>query len=412
MAEQTDRRMWLGVGALALGLLVAGGLVLGRGDVGPQDPVPPATQGEGTPKAPPVVADGEGGSERDPLQGNEAVVIGDGGQAAAERVAADSQEGPVGEVTAASLPTVAAPMPPENLSLIAPRFSPTGKRVVALSTGTGSARTAWVLESDSVEAGWTEVEGGPVNEVDWIDDDTLCLIRENQLFSYRIGGGAFNLVDPADEPGTISAAAAAPGGERVAYVSATTTNGGGDIRVVQRATSVVTNLTATRSRAGAPAWRADGRAVAGVVDGQVTAWAIDQSDPIVRHPRLEPARNPGFWGEGLQWQEGSAFVVDVLAAEPGANPRVLARQALASLTRPAPVVADRVWVASLRDPGTLWAIEADGTALVIDSDADYATQPDVVQRANGVWLAFTNNDKAAGQTRIHLGRLDPSLLVD
>lgn len=417
MDRSTSRRVTAGV-LLAVGgllLFLAVGSLRGPGRAGGGDDVDrdvPASS-----KEPPAVVGDRGGSSH---AAPRAVVDGaDGGGATAGGGGAGDAgggdglvlDGPVGEVTAIDLETVALVAPPPGVSLVAPRFSPAGTRLLA-STGKGAVRTLWVMEVDHTDRGWTQLQSaeGGLAEPAWLDESNLVAVMDGKLVRYVLGGDVLPLVGDADEVGKVAQPAVAPGGEWVAWTSIKSTNGGGDLRLLERSTGVVTDLTASGVREADPAWRADGRAVVGTVAGAVTAYALDARDPLARFARNYPGRSPGFWGDSLVWQEGEGLVVDLIVAAPGGTPRVIARRALPSVDRPAPIVAGFAWVAALTDRGTVWAVRQDGSGVAIDSDAAFASQPDVVERPDGIWLAFTSAEADTHTTRIHVGRLDRTRL--
>ena len=291
--------------------------------------------------------------------------------------------------------------------MVSPQWSPDGKRLLGLS-GRTAMPSVWILEIDHPDRGWLQLEGA--TEPVWIDANTLAVVKEEQLYSYKLGGKLFSLVDASDEPGRATQPAAAPNGQKVAYVSTTTTNNG-DIRVLDRPSSVVRNVTATAAGVSMPDWRPDSGAVAGVVDGVVTAWELDSSDALYRFPRAYPARSPGWWGtQTLQWQEGASFAVNLVVATPPNAPEIVARRALASVERPAPVAGGFVWVGSLSDRGTLWAVRTDGSGVSITTDAALASQPDVIERDGTLWVAFTSAEAGTATARIHVGKVNPKTL--
>lgn len=408
----SDRRVWYGAAALALLLVVGGGVFvsLGGGPGGAD-----AVDGK-TPNGrqdPPGEIDDPGDADRQtPGEGNDVTVIeGEGSTTGgADAGSVGSSTGPVGSVTATDLNTTPFEPPAGPVSLVSPRFSPDGLRILAAS-GRAASASVWVIEVDNPERGWERVPSKlPVTDPVWLDEYTLAMVKENRLVSHKIGGRTFALVDERDEPGKVMQPVGAPNNELVAYVSLTSANGGGDIRLLDRSTKVIRNITATRAKAAEPAWRADSKAVVGTLNQQVTAWALDSSDTLHSYTRDDPAKTPGWWGDAIQWQEGESFAVNLVIAEPTGEPRIIARRALASVARPAPIAGGFVWLSSLTERGTLWAVRKDGSGVVLDSDADFASQPDVVQRKDGLWVAFTSSLGSTGVTRIHIAKIDPAAL--
>ncbi len=323
----------------------------------------------------------------------------------------DPLEGPVGAVVALDLQTVALEPPPGRPGLVSPQWSPDGKRLLAVS-GKTAIPSVWIAEVDHPERGWLQVPAAEgAREPRWLDPHTVVVVVEDRPYSYKIGGELFALVDDTDEPGKVGEPVGSPDGRYLAYVSTTLANGGGDIRLLDRSARVVRDLTATPARVTSPAWRADGRAVVGVVDGVVTGWAVDARGTLFRFPRPYPGRNPGFTRQGLvHWQEGPGFAVNLVLSAPSEPPRIVARRVLASLERPAPEAAGMLWVSSLAHRGVLYAVRPDGSGAEIATDAALASQPDVVERGGVVWVAFTSAEKDSATARIHVGRVDPGAL--
>jgi len=214
------------------------------------------------------------------------------------------------------------------------------------------------------------------------------------------------LLAPADEVGAPVEASPSPAADTVAVVLKTQANGGGDLWVLDRASGVLRQVTATPEKESAPAWRADGRAVALEVDGAVAAVDLATHDVLVRHDRAGGLHRPRWIRGGLAWFEAHGADVDLVFTDEGALPRVLARGLTLPSHAASPVADGVFWVAPREDAGALWAVGVDGTALVVDTGLFRPGEPTLVKGPKGWLLAFTGVRQVGGPRGVHLARLE------